>query len=806
MGLITVSNISEGINVKLDPSVIPDGAVADCVGFDVIAGGRLNTSGGIALNDISDLLPSKDIDWMEIRYIGSVKYVLVSTSEGLYSNGVLISAAITGRFRSESFLNNIYIVNSTAAIRYDGTTCYQWGIDPPTGIPTIAPGTHLSTTIHTFETMATWIANASTLTVAAEGTIKKQGSYSMKATAAISTSGYSYVTASLDLTKFSNGTTSNENDYISCQIYIDDLTHLEGVSFVFDTGDVTFKTDTFTYDLLSPTVLGTPQAIGSGQTANIYGEDTLSDMSGFTSWNDFVNQTSSKTSSLVLTSGGFSTIDSEVGDQTLTVWKTNPLFQLKSATWQELRIPKSMFTWAGAADWATVKGLKIKVTANDAGAVNVYFDDWKMIGGSELSGTYWFMYTFFRGDSNNTVIHESPPAIANRLYVISEPVVFDRHPLVYSARPLSTDPQVTGGNIYATGEDLGDFWLIASVLDNTTVTDTVYGCEGVRILNSKHNFPAPPGTDLILFKNKFWMIGDPSYPMVMRTSDILEDGTLAPEGWPPRNGYELSGNQGELLNVDILNETISVKGKFGEWKVDTTDPTDFLQVTAKKVSDYGLLSQDAIVRLPAEHIYPSKRGFIRTTGSTASFIFPELEPLIDSNIDLAMGVNAGLVSYFTYRTNLLGDRTAKIDLYNGKPRFTNINNVLFNQLSFDPLTDNVYCLYGKEIGILDSGTKNEFIPGGLLYAYLKSRTYQPGNVVGWTCVAFRHNTGGVWYRLNLWVEGTLAAMFPFKSNAVTEQYFRFGPYSGYDFYFEIVGDYDVPGQIIFPIRIYHSGK
>ncbi len=45
MGVITVANINEGINVKFDPSVIPEGAVADCVGFDVIAGGRLDTAG-----------------------------------------------------------------------------------------------------------------------------------------------------------------------------------------------------------------------------------------------------------------------------------------------------------------------------------------------------------------------------------------------------------------------------------------------------------------------------------------------------------------------------------------------------------------------------------------------------------------------------------------------------------------------------------------------------------------------------------------------------------------------------------------
>jgi hypothetical protein len=640
MGLITVSEISKGINVKLDPSVIPDGAVADCVGFDVIAGGRLDTAGGIALNDITDVLPVDRVRWLETRYIGTTKYVLASTPSGLYSNGVLIHGSVIGRFRSESFLNNIFIVDGSLALRFDGTTCYQWGIDPPTTAPTITVGTHLSTSIDTFETLTTWIANQSDLTIASEAVIKKQGSSSMKVTVAASTSGYSYVPSAVDLTKFSDGTLSSENDYISCQIYIDNLDNLESVSFIFDTNDGTFETDTFTYDLLTPTVLGTPQAAGAGQTANVYSEDSLID-AGFTgSALEFLTQHYNLT---LASSSSKSLVSPKVNDQVLTVYKTNPLFQLTSTTWQELRVPKSMFTWAGAADWATVVGLKIVVTANDNGPVNVYFDAMKMIGGSELCGTYWFMYTFYRGDANNTVIHESPPAIASRQYVIKGPVTFDRQPLVYSGRQLSSDPQVTGGNLYATGSDLGEFWLIASITNNTVTAGTIYDCKAVRILNSKHNFPAPAGTDLVLFKNKFWMIGDPDYPVVLRTSDILNDGTLAPEGWPPRNGYELAGNRGELLNIDILNETLSVKGKFGEWRVDTTDVTDFLQVTAKRVSDYGLLSQDAIVRLPAEHVYPSKRGFIQTTGTEATFVFTELEPLIDSNIDLAVGVNAGWV-------------------------------------------------------------------------------------------------------------------------------------------------------------------
>jgi hypothetical protein len=433
-----------------------------------------------------------------------------------------------------------------------------------------------------------------------------------------------------------------------------------------------------------------------------------------------------------------------------------------------------------------------------------------MVGGSDLMGDYWFMYTWGRSDGSGNVVHESSPSRNNTTKQINiiGPVSFDRHPIVYSARPLSTDTQVDCGVLYALGGGLVDFWALIEVLDNTTVTNTLYSLGESTVkrkLTCKRNEPAPAGTDMVMLYNKIWMVGDSNYPMILRSSDILEDGMLSPESWPPRNGYELDGNNGELKSVKVLNQNLSVRGAFGEWKVVINDPTDYLQVSARRVSDKGLLGQDAIVELPTSQIYPTNGGFVESNGEQATFILPEIEPLIDSGMVNARGINAGLVSYFSYTSAITGDRTAKVDLFRGKPRFGNLNNIFFSCLFYDKVNSVVYGIYNGEIYVIDSGYVDSSTANEELYAYLKSKVYRTDNCVSWTRLGFYHNTGGVWFRCEVYVDGALKNNFPFMSTTRTRADFRFGPHSGYDFQFVITGNYKAFAKIYFPIGVYHSG-
>ena len=812
MGLLVIKNMNLGISSNPDPSAIPEGALADGYGFDLTKGGSLRTAGGIATHDLGDLIPSGTLQWIQEVYLGSNRYILTTTTAGLYSNGTLIDATFKGRFKAVSFGNNIYLCNGSYAKRFDGTAIYQWGITAPSSVPIIAPGTYLSTNIDTFESLATWIANQVNATIAADPADFKEGTQSMEVTVAASTLGYSYVTGTHNLSVFSSGDESTDEDYVAFWVKIDILANLDYMTLIFDGSDGTFTTDTFSYDIVSPgSGSNILQSLGVGKTVEIVAQDTgtsnIQEQELIIT--DFQWYYAPKTTEATTITKNVSTIlvDPVLYDQVFSFWRRNDLFELKGAVWQEVKIPKKLFIAKGEPNWSTIKGVKLEVQTTASGAVTINLDQLRIIGGSDLTGDYWFTWTYSRNDLSGNIIHESSPARNSGQVIISGPVTFDRQPVTYAARGLSSDAQVNGGNLYACGGMLGEFWLIGQINDNTSVTGTISGASeknALRTLNSQHNFPAPAGTDIVVFKNKIWMIGDPNYPHIVRTSDILKDGTLAPEGWPTRNGYLPDGNNGPLWNIDILNQQLSVKGLGGEWLLDTVDATDFLSVSAKQISNKGLLEQDALVRLQTSHIYPTHAGFVESNGQTTSMIFPELIDIVSAGMSEAQGISVGPFSYFTYYSDSYGKRTAKIDLLEGKPRFMNLNNKLFSQL-FETAAEKVYGILDGGLYLLDSGTEDASNPAVRLDCYLKSRTYRMDNHVAWHWISFAHSTGDLWYILKVYVDDVLIWAEPFKSIGKEQQYFRFGPIGGYELYFTIEGSYNISGIIYFPIRISYGG-
>jgi len=939
MKTIVINNLNDGINVKNDPSALPEGGVVDAVGFDLSKEGVLEVCQGLAANDVAALVPSGEKQWMAKVYLGTDLYVLVTTADGLYANGVLVDADFRGRFKALPFLNNIFLVNGSLARRFDGTAAFRWGIQAPTSVPTIAAGSYLEKAIDPLTALTEWIANQSDCTVSvpttgsnlvtngtftgsgaswtfdtdpwtynanamdkdadgvdplyqtightigrkyrvtftisnlssggvlvslggedgvyvgANGTYNQiiiptttgaltftptehsrftidtvtvyeslskeaEASNGMAINVAASTLGSTYIEGSLDLTEFTTGEVSSEKDYIRFWLRVDNVLNLQSMTLIFDAGDGTFETNLFSY-----TINGTEglQMLGMGSTAETLAEETTSSsiteqVSTYFEKDQFGNliyEGKEKTVehfTNVITKNPVSThIDPVLTDQTLAFWRRSQVFRLKDDTWIAMKIPKSLFLQTGDEGllWSDVVATKIEVLATSVGAVNVYIDGLKLVGGSDLMGDYWFVYTWGRSDGS-TVVHESAPSrnTTTKQMNIIGPVSFDRHPIVYSNRPLSSDPQVDCGVLYGLGGGLVDFWAIAEIFDNTTITDTLYGLgesTAQRKLVSKRSEPAPPGTDIVMLYNKIWMVGDDRYPTLLRSSDILDDGTVSPESWPPRNGYELDGNHGVLNSIRVLNQALSVKGKFGEWLVVINDPTDYLQVSAKRISDKGLIGQDAVVELPDAHIYPTNGGFVQSNGQQVGYILPEIEPLIDVGMEKAIGVNAGLLSYFTYSSSLVGTRTAKVDLYRGQPRFSNLNDILFECLFYDKINNLVYGIYNGEVYIIDSGYVNSSEPSEELFAYLKSKVYRPGGCVAWTRVQFHHNTGGTWFRFEVYIDGELRNSFPFMSTSRTRANLRFGPHSGYDFQFVITGDYKSFAKIYFPIGVYHSG-
>lgn len=813
MSLLVIKNMNLGISSNPDPSAIPEGALADGYGFDLTKGGSLRTAGGIAAHDLGTLIPSGTLQWVQEVYLGATRYILATTTGGLYANGTLVDTTFSGRFKAVTFGNQVYLVNGTYAKRFDGTALYQWGITAPSSVPMIAVGAYLSTSIDTFESLATWIANAASAVVAADAVAYKEGTQSMKVTVAASTLGSSYVTGTHNLSVFSSGASSIDEDYVAFWVKVDVLANLNYMTLIFDGSDGTFATHTFSYDIVSPgDASNVLQTLGVGETTEIVPQDTSETIADYIDVSYYNSEAAASnpvtTQATTITKNVTTTlIDPILSDQVFSFWRRNDLFTLKSATWQEVKIPKRLFLARGEPSWATIKGVKLEIQTTALGPVIINLDQLRIIGGSDLTGDYWFTWTYSRNDSSGNIIHESSPARSSSQVIIAGPVTFDRQPVTYAARGLSADTQVNGGNLYACGGMLGDFWLIGQIADNTSVTGTISDAsekKALRTLNSQHSFPAPAGTDITVFKNKIWMVNNPGYAHIVRSSDILKDGTLAPEGWPTRNGYLPDGNNGPLWNIDILNQQISVKGKGGEWLLDTVDATDFLQVSAKQVSEKGLLEQDALVRLQTSHIYPTNAGFVESNGQTTSMIFPELIDIVSTGMSNARGVSVGPFSYFTYHSDSYDERTAKIDLLEGKPRFMNLNNKLFSQL-FATTEERAYGILDGGLYLLDSGTEDAANPAVRLDCYLKSRTYRLDNHAAWHWISFAHSTSNLWYILKIYIDDALVWAEPFRSTGREQQYFRFGPIGGYELYFTISGSYNATGIIYFPIRVSYGG-
>ena len=838
MGAITISNLNGGVDVKSDPAAIAEDSLADCIGFDLTTEGTLNTVLGVADNDISAHLPTDDIDWVRIEYINSTRYILATTATGLYSNGTLVRGGFSGRFASVSFINNIYLTNGSESIRFDGTTCYQWGITAPTSVPTISVGTHLSAAIEDFEDETDWVANLSGISgspgsVAADAVDFTEGTQSLKFTLGVTYppyyhytgSTYRVFTSAVDLTKFDTGEDSVDGDFISFDIKVDNMEYLYSITVSLDVGDGSFEEDYYTYTVFAPEGAYGSISVGTGQSSEVTPEQSALTTSstrptyvaGSTiSPEDAIPTSPSlalKKSTFILTQNTSpqTAITPQLDYQSLTFWNEPDLLQLSSNVWQSVRIPKNAFIHVGdqTKTWGTVIGVKLDITFYGGHTVNVSIDNMKMIGGSDLEGNYWFLYSWGRTDGYGNIIHESSPARSGSQFNIVGPVTFNRHPFVYSSRPLSSDPQVDCGVFYALGGSLVDFWAVLEVLDNSTTSGTIYEIGDTfvsRKLVSQQNFPAPAGYGLALYQNKIWMVGDSNHPNLLRSSDILIDGTVSPESWPDKNGYDLSNNHKPLLNITLLNKQMVVRGHFGEWNIRVLDATDYTAVQALRSTPMGCLGKDSIIDLEVSNIYPSNGGFIESDGNSAKFVLPEVQPLINEEFENAIGANNGLISYFSYYHPNYGSRTAMVDLFRGKARVAHAYNISFDCMLVDPLSGQVYGLYDGVLYLLNKGRENVAMPGNELKLYIKSRTYRVESPAVWQRMEVTHNTGGVWYRLETYIDDRFNISIPFKSTTRTKQYFKIGPVSGHDFHFEIKGDSTVAGKIYFPIRIFHGGK
>src|SRR3990172_9386462 len=126
----------------------------------------------------------------------------------------------------------------------------KWGIEKPvTGFTAVADA-QVSTQIDPLDTAGGWTGVAAAL--ADEGTIKQEGTNSMKMTVAKSATGTATKAIAIDLE-----VDYPENAYISVWVRIDDPSHIDQLLIQFDVAGGTFAVDTYSYTVLAASTVQT---------------------------------------------------------------------------------------------------------------------------------------------------------------------------------------------------------------------------------------------------------------------------------------------------------------------------------------------------------------------------------------------------------------------------------------------------------------------------------------------------------------------------------------------------------------------
>jgi hypothetical protein len=497
-----------------------------------------------------------------------------------------------------------------------------------------------------------------------------------------------------------------------------------------------------------------------------------------------------------------------VDDQSMYYWHRNDQVELQSGAWCLAEIPKNFFVRYGSdttLDWSDVKAVRYKATTS-GGAVNLYFDDLKIVGGGQLRGDYWFMYAYGRRTTAGALEGWSSVARSGTTVIIRGPVSFNRQQVTYTGRPISSDSQVNCGLVYMLGGNLTDWRLAYTITDNTTTTDTIDITEedANRLGVAFRNEPAPAGEDIIYKWGRLWICGLQNYPAGIACSEITADGDVLLDAWNPINVWIAEGEKKLVSLSDFSSQNVLVvRGHNGEYQLGMADPADITTVQPlNKISSYGVLNGVSKVPFEDGELYPSTKSFVMGTAAGSKAVLPEFSSVItESNMADAVGVTTGWVSYFSFTDHNGTDRLIKADHLRESLRVGTVSNLKCDCLALHPTSKRVYGLYNGSVYSVEVGYNGTEYDLNLVS---RGYTAEGGIQVAWQCIEFQHNTGNQWLRCHVLIDGSQVGYLPFRSTrSVTTRYW-FGPLRGSYLQFSFKGQYVSGIEIQLPIRIYYG--
>ena len=433
-------DFSGGLNTN---SIIAEHELQICTNVDLSDFGKVKPN-------YQDTLLLSQAGITAIDVVDDYVYYLVDDQLSRIRNGItgLIGTIGKGVFTAEKWEDLHLIKASDKLYKVIDGSLSQLGVDKPATGPSLSLEARNSKQIDDMEDHTTWVVSAGDAK-ADDAVNFKEGTKSMKVTPAVANQ-IAYVTKTIatDLSRYSDGTESDDEDLISLDIYIDPLSKFTYLQIVFD-----INTGDFKNDMYIKTVPIIPNSF------NLLNEDipqTYVDPAGGINWDeafrqwddDFAPEDRSEFNKSFL--GGTFTSDIITTKQTSKKISND----LGQPSWSTIRVRKSAFQRIGSdlnKDWSNIVAVKIVILAN-ATACAVSIDDLKMIGGGKLEKEkYRLSYSYVaRYNFDDGSVYEEESKLSPEIEIQGD----ERQNIVVSNIVDSTDSQVTHKRVYIRGGGL----------------------------------------------------------------------------------------------------------------------------------------------------------------------------------------------------------------------------------------------------------------------------------------------------------------------------------------------------------------
>lgn len=706
-----IQDLHNGMNLRDEPLNAKPGDTGKTIGCDFSTPGLIKPMRESLLIKTYD----EDIQYVQLCYVGSVKYQFTTHASGLYVNQTLIDEDFTGIFKAK-------VVNDEYAILMNKyywrkwkpgwDTTYQLGLNTPSAPPTLAAGDVGTTTIEDFESLTAWSFSGGGTggNMAANTSVYYEGSQSMELTCdADYTIQASDTSASLDMTVI-DSEDATDKTYFECAIYTADLSKVSYINLMFscavggsftkdfysyriNLGGYVYATLTSSSGEMNP-VIGdsnsTYQLTSSGAIREVY-DPTKKTIYTYQIVYDTVgvqsNQLDEFNIPLPVTTTSV-TYEKLYNSTVIPVNVDSSDYFMTSGAWSILKIPLADFIRHGdtdGRDWATITAIQIELAAIDGQAV-VCFDGFDVSGTGSLWGYYRAAYAF-QNDLGNYGPYTD----------FTDEVYCQAQSLEFSNLEVDTDGQTTTRRIAVMGGNITSP-MIFTIDDNTSTEYTFAGSESDFQEEELYfnNKPPAVGTDFEVAFGRIFIVGLSEYASRVSYS---EAGYY--EAFPLLNYKSVSEGE-QLRQVSVLGDYIALRGKDREHWMQFLGSNHTTWRIIKGARE-GSVNSNFLLDLGKAEVYagPTRLYLSSSEGLESSYL-DGINPTI-SDFTKILGAVAGEKAYIYYKDKDNTDWIMRIDYSLNKPVAHYVESIRPTAIVSDPINDKVIYAYGKYLYMLDSG-------------------------------------------------------------------------------------------------------